>query len=351
MGFKVGDRVKVVGLTGPDRDYTDLKIGDTGIVKSLCDDNDDVVEISFDRNIRHNKYNWNPVQKTYQMFLDQLELVKTEPIVIYRKGNEVIALDKSTNKKGIAKCSPQDEFDFYMGAALAFGRLVDESKYLNTSIVITNNGNSQLLTVGKIYEIKGGRFVADDGRTYPLYNPLIDIEDLNGYFAHEGYKRRDGSDFTRDTVEYVEIKEVNRSARIGEYVKVLSEDGHCCKKGQIYRVENTGFIPGWVRVDALTPSNMLRRDQYVVVEEIIGIGDKVTVIQNGLTHDLYNAWPGLKGYESHFVRNRLPKVGKEYIVLNIENHGKEGNCKLALIQDPDTTQVFIINIKGIRKCQ
>ena len=56
---------------------------------------------------------------------DCMELVndKTENIVIYCKDNEVVALDKSTGEKGIAKCSPYDEFDFMTGAKLAFERL------------------------------------------------------------------------------------------------------------------------------------------------------------------------------------------------------------------------------------
>lgn len=47
-----------------------------------------------------------------------------ETIVIYRKEQEVYALDKSTGKKAVAKCSPKDEFDFRTGAKLAFKRLM-----------------------------------------------------------------------------------------------------------------------------------------------------------------------------------------------------------------------------------
>ena len=49
-----------------------------------------------------------------------------ETIVIYRKGQEVIALDKSTGKKAIARCCPEDTFDFETGAKLAFERLTAE---------------------------------------------------------------------------------------------------------------------------------------------------------------------------------------------------------------------------------
>ena len=54
------------------------------------------------------------------------EKIGNETIVIYRDDNEVTALDKSTGKKAIARCNPADEFDFHIGAKLAFNRLMGE---------------------------------------------------------------------------------------------------------------------------------------------------------------------------------------------------------------------------------
>lgn len=51
-----------------------------------------------------------------------------ETIVIYRKDREVIAADKVTGDKAIAKCSPEDTFDFNVGAKLAFVRLMNGNK-------------------------------------------------------------------------------------------------------------------------------------------------------------------------------------------------------------------------------
>ena len=45
-------------------------------------------------------------------------------IVIKKMGDKVIAC--SGKKKGVAKCSPEDEFDFYTGAKLALDRLFDK---------------------------------------------------------------------------------------------------------------------------------------------------------------------------------------------------------------------------------
>lgn len=54
---------------------------------------------------------------------DDLEPVN-ETIVIYRKDREVIAVDKTTGYKAIARCNPADEYDFHIGAKLAFERLI-----------------------------------------------------------------------------------------------------------------------------------------------------------------------------------------------------------------------------------
>lgn len=58
---------------------------------------------------------------------DDLEPVNGT-IVIYSKDREVIALDKATGDKAIARCNPADEYDFRIGAKLAFERLMNGNK-------------------------------------------------------------------------------------------------------------------------------------------------------------------------------------------------------------------------------
>lgn len=62
---------------------------------------------------------------------DDLEPVN-ETIVIYRKDREVIAVDKTTGYKAIARCNPADEYDFHIGAKLAFERLMNSNKESTT---------------------------------------------------------------------------------------------------------------------------------------------------------------------------------------------------------------------------
>ena len=63
----------------------------------------------------NNFYNGSPFSKNLKPV--------SECIVIYRRGNEVIALNKIDGSKVVAKCHRDDDFDFMVGAKLAFQRL------------------------------------------------------------------------------------------------------------------------------------------------------------------------------------------------------------------------------------
>lgn len=65
----------------------------------------------------------------HSWFVHKEEVEKvSNTIVIYMIRNQVIAFDKATGKKAVAKCHPDDEFDFNIGAKLAFERLMGVSK-------------------------------------------------------------------------------------------------------------------------------------------------------------------------------------------------------------------------------
>ena len=115
------------------------------------------------------------------------EFCKThkQTIVIYRDGNSVIAKDKVTGKKAVAKYHPDD--DFMVGAKLASERLSqpDEPKYYNGKVVCVKSF-TQSLTVGKIYNVKDGKLKDDDGNVMPLDTGRIkSFEDFDKYFISE----------------------------------------------------------------------------------------------------------------------------------------------------------------------
>lgn len=287
--FKVGDRVKVK------KDIVTLNrrtVGKCGTVKELLTDN--YCSVEFDEFVGGHDCNgfakeghgWNHAE-------DALDLVKTqnETIVIYRKDNKVIALDKSTGEKAEANCNPADEFDFRTGAKLAFNRLMGE-----------------------------------------------DVKPDNG------------------------VREVKRKAKVGEYIKIVDAKPFLIpyENGEIFRV--IGVKNATCEVENPVKRFCAWHREYVVLENYkpekepekkdeICVGDTVKVTDTGMQYNLYGTWSGLLGYEQNFVIDSDVSKDDEYKVLRIKRHDDMRERTLALIQNPKTTQVFIINIDGIKKVE
>lgn len=96
---------------------------------------------------------------------DEMFDSKPETIVIYRKGNKVIALNKITKETAEAKCSPEDTFDFATGAKLALDRLLktEDTKFKVGDLVVgTQAASSEYVIthagyVGKVLDISPGK--------------------------------------------------------------------------------------------------------------------------------------------------------------------------------------------------
>ena len=119
--FKKGDKVRVRQDLEVGKYYNmeDSSIKDI-VVDRMAGLRGEVVTIrraGAKYSIEESMYEW-----TDGMF-EELE-PKTKPIVIYQNGQSVFALDKNTGTKAEAKCSPDDTFNFYTGAQLAFERLM-----------------------------------------------------------------------------------------------------------------------------------------------------------------------------------------------------------------------------------
>lgn len=225
------------------------------------------------------------------LFSDMLKKVGSETIVIYRNDNKVVALDKSTGEKAEANCNPADEFDFRTGAKLAFNRLMGE-----------------------------------------------DVKPDNG------------------------VREVKRKAKVGEYIKIIDAKPLLIsyENGEIFRVIGIGNVG--CKVKNSVKSCYVWHEEYVVLENYklekepekkdeICVGDTVKVTDTGSQYNLYGTWSGLLGYEQNFVRGSDVSKDDEYKVLRIKEHDHILERTLALIQNPKTSQVFIINIKGIKKVE
>lgn len=225
--------------------------------------------------------------------LEKVEKVESETIVIYRNDNKVVALDKSTGEKAEANCNPADEFDFRTGAKLAFNRLMGE-----------------------------------------------DVKPDNG------------------------VREVKRKAKVGEYIKIVDAKPFLIpyENGEIFRV--IGIKNATCNVKNSVKRCCVWHSEYVVLENYkpeekvqeqndseIHVGDMVEVTRSGGCYSTYDTWSGLGSYRQNFVNGVSVEDGMVAKVLNIAKHDRLHNFRLALIQNPKTSQVFIIKIDGIKKVE
>lgn len=117
MKYRVGDKVRVRKNLVAGREYgNDVFIPD--MEKYLGK------TMTIDRITVKYKYKLKE-DVTHCNWTDEM-LEDVEDISIFVRDNKVIA--KKGNKVGIAKCSPEDEFDIFTGARLAIDRLEEKCK-------------------------------------------------------------------------------------------------------------------------------------------------------------------------------------------------------------------------------
>lgn len=139
------------------------------------------------------------------------EFEREETIGVIKRNGDTITVHMG-DLHGMAKCSPDDEFDLYTGCELALRKALgaekkepkepEKPKYYNGKMVCVENGGYSWWTVGKIYEYKDGIVTADDGYEYPgnKYEPYKDAEEAKHPGCINGGRRN-------HRVTMLEIKE------------------------------------------------------------------------------------------------------------------------------------------------
>lgn len=177
MKYKVGDKVRVVNVTDHRKHYN----GKEFTIKIVCPNGHALLST---------KETHYGVGEPWIFWENELEpvFVNNKKIVITSDGVETLARlyeNGKVVKKATAKCSPEDEFDFNVGAKLAFERLTapaaeKKEEYYNGKVVCVKQGFRFSVpignfTKGKIYTVNNGVLVADNGYTTNRYRTLEDL--------------------------------------------------------------------------------------------------------------------------------------------------------------------------------
>lgn len=315
--FKVGDRVRI--LDGSK--IENYAGGWCGSLKRYTGRNSTVIDVMdfVDGRVGYKLYGTD----IFTFDERSLKYAEHETIVIYRKDNEVIALDKRTGKKAIAKCSPEDTFDFNIGAKLAFDRLM--------------NGNKESTTVEdmrkKLNDYCKGRDCSDcklfgdtcrcgDGTSFM-------VKDDAGNYEMSNKEIKNAFNIVFGTG----VKEVKRRAKVGEYVKivdaVLSYGNY--KNGDILKIVRGTY--GFTRY-GYKPGEILYDREYVVLEGYkpekegepkephkFKVGDIVK--GNSESDRRYNIT------NSNMTRGKITEVSEDGNFIDVEmlehKHGDSGN--------------------------
>lgn len=254
--LKVGDKVRIVSKRPKHHDYCTCMDKWLGKVMTIRDTSyENKVRMVEDKgeNWARQGWNWYP-----EMIAEKVEYPTIVEHLI--RGNKTI-VKLSNGKVGVAKCSPEDEFDYYEGLRIATARAygkeyctalpyepyeskvkeVDRRAKVGEWIKITDAHASydcyktgDILKVYKRSEFNGG------GVYCKMEKKFTDCNNDNGnilifdkeYVVLENYNPK------KKKVEEPKVKEVKRTAEVGEYIKIVNaqQSNKCYDNGDILKV-------------------------------------------------------------------------------------------------------------------
>lgn len=314
--FKVGDKVRI--LDGSKiKNYTD---GWCGSLKRYTGRNSTVIDVMdfVDGRVGYKLYG------TGSFTFDErsLKYAEHETIVIYRKDNEVIALDKKIGKKAIAKCSPEDTFDFNIGAKLAFDRLM--------------NSNKESITVEDMRKKLKNYCIDMHCGDCKLHSPVCRCGNNTHFMNKDNTGNYEMSDeeikAAFNIIFGTGTNEVKRRAKVGEYVKIVnavSSYGNY-KNGDILKIVDDVDYVRYGYCDG----QYLHDSEYVVLEGYkpkkerepkephkFKVGDIVK--GNSKSDGRYNIT------NSNMTSGKITKVSEDGKLIDVEmlehKHGDSGN--------------------------
>lgn len=237
---------------------------------------------------------------------------KRKPVIIYRNGQDVIALDKETGEKAVAKCHPNDEFDFAIGAKIAFGRLYHSQDYISEGNKAKCKPKFQVgdrvRCIKKDYEIGGINIVNELGviREAETGASSVLVEFDNNIGGHSGGGK--------------------------------GKDNHCW----------------WV----MNSSEYLELVDNKDAKEI-NVGDRVKVIDTGCAYNSYTEWvtknaPEFAVYYMYCASYFYPSIRERitastFTVVAKAPHSDFADRMLYLVQD-EFARCFLLGEEGIEKC-
>ena len=254
-----------------------------------------------------------------------LEKDSKPSIVIFQRGRNVIAKDVATGNEGIAKCSPNDEFNFHTGASIALARLMSKVPATGVLNPDVRAEWTKLLGITEIPE----KVFTDADRNFKVG-------------------------------DYVTLKEGLAVGKKYGALTLYSGRMYECANGKRLEVETATFneLDGMYHYRCkATDGNYFYYTEAMLDtwnEGKIHEGDTVKVVNTGLNYSSYVQWVG-EHISDPYMAARFcfgsPSTDEKYKVIKIAKHGRNDN-DLAYIEEIDGisyNRCYLIEVKGLEK--
>ena len=237
-------------------------------------------------------------------------------IVIFRRGRNVIAKDIAAGNEAVAKCSPDDEFNFHTGASIALARLMAK-----TPAAITDDVRAEWKKVLGVKETPEAEFKVGDCVTLK--------EGVEADKWYGGLELLSGAMYDNAHNKQMTVVHVDWSYDSNTY--------YCeCKGDSQYTFHYS--------------EEMLDKWDESKIHE----GDTVRVVNTGLNYSLYAKWVG-EHISDPYMAARFcfgsPSLDEKYKVIKIAEHEKNHRL-LAYIEQIDGigfNKCYLIEVKGLEK--
>ena len=330
---------------------------------------------------------------------------KNPNIVIFRRGREVIAKDVATGNEGIAKCSPNDEFNFHTGASIALARLM--SKVPATGVLNPDVRAEWTKLLGiteipkKVYTDSdrnfkvGDRVVVRDwddmAKEYGVYDGggtikcpngftvtmkhlcgrTATVTSVNGTSIGVDFDDKSGDvywGYAKQMFNPIDSGKPTPKFNVGDLVTLKSDaksgemyDGAVLLDSMIEKLNGKSSAVTKVEIGndliAYTIGNGYIYSESMLEkcdESKIYEGDTVKVINTGLNYSSYVKWVG-EHISDPYMAARFcfssPSTDKNYKVIKIAEH-ERNHRPLAYIEEIDGlsyNRCYLIEVKGLEK--
>ena len=314
-------------------------------------------------------------------------------IHIYQRGKMVIAHESDTGREGIAKCSPDDKFDFSIGARIALLRLFGEEVPDSLTGKDKADEKEEFKVGDRVVIREWDDMEKEFGLNYlggikckctfttemkKLCGQVAQIKSFNMFdnkcvrLEFENFTVNTPYSFSTDMIKKVGEDYRPTKFQVGDLVTLkdgvdrydspggirihdeMFEMGHC-KPMEVEAVDDTTVGTMYTCKSEYDPYHFTFHEAALDKWEDIKVGDTVEVVNSGKCYANYSEWVARnvedKETIAKYAYGFTPRVGTRGKVLQIADHLRRSDGLLVYINDGTTDKCYLIGIKGVKKVE